>query len=79
MSGNRDSSRAAARCRRCGAAPVDRTRSTPALIEALLALGGESTRENCADCAGGVEFMAWALLAGGALLALLLAMSALAR
>ena len=77
MSGNRDSSYAAARCRRCGAAPVDKTHSTPVLIEALLELGGESTRENCADCAGGVELMAWMLLAGGAVVAIVLAMMVL--
>ena len=77
MSGNRDSSRAAARCRRCGAAPVEKAHSTSVLIETLLALGGESTRENCADCAGGVEFMAWMLLAGGAVVAIVLAMMAL--
>jgi hypothetical protein len=77
MNGNRDTSRAAARCTRCGAAPVDRAHSTPALIEVLLAFGGESTRENCTDCAGGMEFMAWALLAGGAAIAIVLAIIAL--
>jgi hypothetical protein len=76
MNGNRDTSRAAARCRRCGAAPVDRAHSTPALIEVLLALGGESTRENCAECAGGIEFMTWALLAGSAAVAIVLVLIA---
>jgi len=77
MNGNKDTSRAAARCTRCGAAPVDRTHAPPALIEVLLAFGGESTRDNCADCAGGVEFMAWGLLAGAAAVALVLAVIAL--
>jgi hypothetical protein len=43
----------------------------------LLALGGESTRENCSGCAGGMEFMAWALLAGAAAIAIVLAIIAL--